>query len=316
MKTIKYLVLSMTALFFYSCDKLGESNVDKETEGIDSNFSCVEPLNYYVSNEDLKGVSCAIDAGADINAQDDEGITPIALSVEIEDSTIFDYLIKKGAKIDNVKSKYGSLLHTAVANNNLKAVKYLLKKENVFINALNEDGKTPAHLAVEMNHLNMLKCLLEYGLNIANEIGGDEGDKSRVELYKDTEGNTILHLAVKKGYYEIVKYLLKYVKNERVFNWRNKRRDTPLNLAIKGGYLDLASLLIDAGTNMNIVDSRGETSIFIAVETGDLEMVKLLVENGVRLDTTNIFAKTVLQVAYDLTYNEIANYLEEHGALG
>lgn len=69
-----------------------------------------------------------LDAGADINAQDNDGWTPLVWSIATENRPLFDLLTKRGARIDHQTDNGQTPLHYAVSVGCAWAATTLLEK--------------------------------------------------------------------------------------------------------------------------------------------------------------------------------------------
>ena len=97
---------------------------------------------------------------------------------------------------------------------------------------------------------------------------------------------------------------------------------TPLNLAVENGHKDGASMLIDAGADVN---AGGEwySPLYSAILFGDRELVELLLESGarvndaVRIQDRSVFAGfryvSPVEVARIIQRDDLVALLEEHG---
>eukprot|EP01103_Thecamoeba_quadrilineata_P016680 TRINITY_DN5635_c0_g1_i1.p1 TRINITY_DN5635_c0_g1~~TRINITY_DN5635_c0_g1_i1.p1 ORF type:complete len:624 (+),score=118.91 TRINITY_DN5635_c0_g1_i1:34-1905(+) len=185
---------------------------------------------------------------------------------------------------------------------NLNKIREVIEKEGKnCLEARDEYGSTPLHLAVEARNLEMIKLLLN---------NGAESD------LKDINGWTCLHVAAASGDMRIVQFLCQeintsmlvatgagtlpihhlvqhHVEDEKCFNLilrtmlqkgvsvncKNSQGMTPLHYACAHGSLIAAQSLIKFGASVNSVTSTGETCLHSAVISRDLKMVRLLVEN-------------------------------------
>ena len=138
------------------------------------------PMHYLVGDfkslrgERLEMVKLLLLCGTDIQAGDDNGCTPAHIVAGSEDIEIMGELFRAGFDI-NTKTHAGvTVLHRA-ASCQAKMVKYLLELEGgrLSINAQNAHGNTPLHLAVEGDLDEVVKLLLENGLD--TEITNREG---------------------------------------------------------------------------------------------------------------------------------------------
>jgi|GEM_PF-3013845 len=137
-------------------------------------------------------VKLLVEAKANINADDDHGISPVYLA--LDDLDILKYLWEHGGCVDAGSAyRWKTPLHWAIIYNcPLEVVEFILKHGGK-INEYDGDGNAPLHHAVQNKKLKIVKLLVEHGANI--------------NLARDEEGETPLDLAEEAKLPEIAKYL-------------------------------------------------------------------------------------------------------------
>ena len=175
---------------------------------------------------------------------------------------------------------------------------YRVEKDN--------DGNTPLHSACKNGYTEIVKILLESGINLnVNE--------------KDNNGDTPLHSACKRGYTEIVELLLDAGKNKSSYakivqsllntginlniNEKDSNGDTPLHCACQRGYTEIVKLFLRAGANLNEKNNDGNTPLNLLCSSVDVinkEIIELLVVNGSDANIKNNKNYTVLDSLYML----------------
>jgi serine/threonine protein kinase len=111
-----------------------------------------------------------LEHGANINAKDNSGITPLHAAIQTGNLSITKWLLEHGASI-NAKNNSGTTpLHyviqqLAMPYDNLGMLKLLLE-HGANLNVKDNNGTTPLHTAVQSGNLSITKWMLEHGANI------------------------------------------------------------------------------------------------------------------------------------------------------
>ncbi|KAK7495784.1 hypothetical protein BaRGS_00013004, partial [Batillaria attramentaria] len=109
-----------------------------------------------------KMVRILLDRGADVNAKDVFGSTPLHIASESGDAKVAGLLIERKADVNTKKTMNNyTPLHSACFAGKKEVVLRLLQN-NADVNAKSRTGKTPLDLARERNHTDVIKILAEY----------------------------------------------------------------------------------------------------------------------------------------------------------
>jgi len=157
---------------------------------------------------DIEGVKRHLANGADVNAKDNSGDTPLHIAAFERHTEIAELLIAKGADVNAKDKDDNTPLHTS-ANMGAKEIAELLISKGVNVKATNEFAQTPLHYADTKEIAELL---------IAN--GADVNAK-------DNSGDTPLLGASMNGENEIVELL---IANGADLNSITEDGQTPLDL--------------------------------------------------------------------------------------
>jgi ankyrin repeat protein len=113
----------------------------------------------------VDGIKCWLREGADINAADAYGYTPLMNAAMLGRLDIVKALIESGADIQK-KGQFGyTALHAAAQSGHLDVVQALVRY-GASVNCKNDDGDIPLILAVRGTHAEIIDYLLKAGSDI------------------------------------------------------------------------------------------------------------------------------------------------------
>ena len=197
------------------------------------------------ANGDLDEVMELVEKGADVNARDKDGWTPLHHAAANGHLDIVKFLVENGADVDAEANDGSTPLHVAAFFGHLDVVKFLVKN-GAYVNAMDNDGQTPLHVAAANGHLNIVKFLVRHGAD-ANA--------------KDRDGSTPLHVAASRGHLDVAKFLVEHGAD---INAKDKDGWTPLHHAALFGHLDIVKLLIENGADVDAENKYGWTPLNVA----------------------------------------------------
>ena len=125
-----------------------------------------------------------VEAGADVNAKNENGHTVLMFAASNDQTAIVKYLVEKGANV-NAKNNYGwTALMSAVENGDIDIAKYLVEK-GADVNAKDKYWEnTSLMVAVEKDDINLVKYLVEKGADVNAK---DKYGKTACDLAKSTK---------------------------------------------------------------------------------------------------------------------------------
>ena len=207
---------------------------------------------------------------------------------------ILSDLIQKGVDINEVESRYKSLLLTAINNHDNNTLDILQSYFNYSILA----QIYPVDVlisAITNNYNDIAESLINNGAKINDE---EKRGSFRTPLIVAVENNNafISKLLIEKG---------------ANVNVADRTRRSPLFIAISNNNLEIVQLLVENGANIEEETKEGKTPFLAAVELGNLEIVKYLVEKGAKINKEDSTGTSALMIAAVKSHNDILKYLLE-----
>lgn len=201
-------------------------------------------------------------SGFDPDGVDAEGIPPIHYAVAQDAVSVLDVLMISGAKVDARDNLFRTPLMRAVEGDSLEIAKLLLAN-GAEINAFDKRGDTVLHIAVRRKNPQMVEFLLD------QEI--DSSIFNFVHM-------TALHVAALGGHYDLVKLLVE--QPGMVVDLWEKEGRAPLDYALKAHKYDTATLLIEAGADLNRILENGGTLLHELILARDYQSARFLIRAG------------------------------------
>ncbi len=201
-------------------------------------------------------VEFLLDQGADINAKNHRGRTPIhALMRSKSDIVpILELMIARGADVTSCRSDGGAtLLHDAMSR----------------------------HSCLGSSREEVLEILLEAGVDPHERVGRRNADA-------ETRGTTALHFAVASGSLKCVERLVELGADVKA---QGHHYHTPLHRA---STKEIAEFLISHGADPNARTLQGDTPLHSAARADSPGVVKALVNGGAEVDSKGQYERTPL----------------------
>ena len=222
--------------------------------------------------------------GAEVNAQDSNGLTPLHYATAHGHTTMTELLLTHGADANAESSQQGLTPMDSAITNHHKAIVELLLKYGADANAkLNSSGTRPLHLAVMRGLKDIVELLIAHGAD--------------VNAKEDSEGKTPLHFAVMQPWAskDLAELLLTRGANV------NAKEDhdgwAPLHFVITQGSKDLTELLLTHGADVNVGDHSDRTPLALASQLHNQEMLDLILTHKRELPAEQIFARALYHAA-------------------
>ncbi|KAM0530870.1 hypothetical protein ACHAQF_008805 [Verticillium nonalfalfae] len=283
---------------------LGLSPDPKDSHTMEPYFP--SPLSVALSGPHLEATKVLVDAKADILAVGKKGARPLTVACLVGDPEIVRLLIEKGAEIEAQDENGVTALQGATDWGRLKAVEVMLAHGADHSYGQTDDKEAnsttwkPIVQASQNNYAKIVALLLSKGAD-ANANGpsgcalylaarGGHVDVCKMLLengavanVSTTEFASPLSVAVETGKLELVQLLLDHgAEIEAVFKGTgdDDTKDTPLTIAARQGLTEIVELLLERGANPNHYEGDLDPPLYLASWRGHVLIVKMLLEKG------------------------------------
>ncbi len=234
-----------------------------------------------VKKKDRDGAIIAIRNGAEMEAKDASGKTPLILATEAGDVGIVRLLMNNGADVDACAGSFlsgrfpFSPLMVAADKGNIEVAGVLL--ENADVDLKSPKGQlTALMVAALMGEDDMVRFLID-----------NNADPDLVE----EESQSAVYLAARQGRTGCLRVLLEQGANPHNCD---KKKQTPLMEAVDSGNIESIELLIKHAANTNAEDADGNTALS---RTDNFGIIGLLVAAGADINHPNKKGMTPLFTA-------------------
>jgi len=233
-----------------------------------------------------------IDKGADVNAKNRRGSTPLHWA--IHDEAKVRLLLSKGANV-NAKQAQGRapLYLAAMLGNGVPTIRMLLTS-GADPNMASANGQTPLMMAAQRGNVEGIQLLIESGADVNS---------------KDGAGETALMFACSSGSARAVQLLIERGADVKV---RSKRNETALGFAATAGVQASVEMLIAKGADVNVRNFRGYSPLMFAASSDAMPagIIRLLLDKGADANFTGDYDEPASALAAKRGHTEAARLLE------
>ncbi len=240
-----------------------------------------------VADMNLTQAAEAIDAGADVNAVDDDGWPLFITAINGKQTGIIRLFLNAGVKLDITGPDGKTPLMHALASKNAVLAELLVQK-GASIHIKDPKGKTPLMFAAEAGNANLVKLLLAKG---ADRKAASEDGRTALEYALDARQKATIDLlgvmetlpvdfqnAIENGNAELLK---KTLSRGADIEWKNSEGKPAIVVAIEKGHLPILLVLIEAKADLNKKYFKQNTTLFMyAMHLGQYGAAELLLKNG------------------------------------
>src|SRR5215475_3422682 len=238
----------------------------------------------------LDNLQSLIDKGADVNAKNRRGSTPLHWA--IHDEAKVRLLLSKGANV-NARQAQGRtpLFLAAMLGDGFPTIRLLLSK-GADPNLAAVNGQTPLMMAARLN-VETMQLLIEKGADVNT---------------KDGAGETALMFACVGGNAPAVQLLIERGADVKVMS---KRNETALGFAATSGVQASVEMLLAKGADVNVRNFRGYSPLMFAASSDALPagIIKLLLDKGADASFTGDYDEPASALAAKRGHTEAARLL-------
>ena len=243
-------------------------------------------LHWAVLREDANTADLLIRAGADVNAANDLGVTPLVLACENGSAALVTALLEESADPNTATSMGETALMACARGGDVDAVAALLDRGAALDAGESSRGQTALMWAAAHRHPDVVRVLIAHGADVharsrvshllvpTNAYASGVSHRDTVEM--PMGGFTTLLFAALHGDVDSARLLLDAGAN---VNETAADGLSVLVLAAHSGHTKLVTFLLGRGADVNAA-AVGYTALHAAVLRGDLQMISTLLEDG------------------------------------
>ncbi|EQC24916.1 hypothetical protein, variant [Saprolegnia diclina VS20] len=278
------------------------------------------PLHLAAAARSLASVRLLLQFGANVNARDDNGCTPLHAAARYGALDVVQWLTTDvdGCDVSAVSQRKQNALHVAAKAGQIAIVRYLGAWDcdaQRMRQARDAQGRTPLMLARDAK----TKQAMEY----SGWIACSDGRLDAVELWLANEpaamdlvtprcSRNALHLAVHSS---VVMVDASDDSQVDGFCRRCKAKDVsePQRRAIEGRYVRVLHALCSAPMQRSVADAFGVTPLMLAAISGSVALATVLLEHPQHDENAaDMAGNSALHYAYAFTKAPMARFLELH----
>ncbi|MCL2600148.1 MAG: ankyrin repeat domain-containing protein [Treponema sp.] len=283
------------------------------------------PLHIAVQENRLQLIPLLLDAGSEIFAADNSGVTPFQIGLRQRGAILNALITSDTAR--QTDSAGNTMLHIAIQNGIDTQVIGNILDRNANVNTRNRDGDTPLHIATRTNRREAGEYILARGADVfSSNAAGDSPLRlalthrsgvlqwlfnPRTVEARDGMGNTMLHYV---ALWRMDRHIPFMIQQGISTEAANATGETPLFWAVHHDGASTARALLSAGANLHARDSLGNSALHSAVRWNAVNATNTLLDAGIDVNVHSLNGTTPLHDSVRLGNTNIAGILINRGA--
>lgn len=239
--------------------------------------------------------------GADVNARESNGTTPLHWAVHHGNVELVKHLLKAGADV-NVTNNYGSSPIAEAAVLGDPDMMEVLLDAGADPDTKNPDGQTPLMIVARSSNVDTARLLLKHGADV-NATEQWKGQNAVIWAAAQSQP-AMLALLLEAGGDPNSRSLInpreRQISQERRFQWRPAGGMTALVYAAREGCLECVKLLVEAGADIDAGDAENVTPLLTAVINMRFDTARYLVEAGANVNKWSLRGENPIYSAVDV----------------
>ncbi|HEY7156417.1 MAG TPA: ankyrin repeat domain-containing protein [Gemmataceae bacterium] len=224
------------------------------------------------------------------------GDQPLHLAVQTGDARLVKLLLAHKANVNGEASAMP--LHFAVVKGN-SAIVELLLEAGAAVEATDEEGRTPLHIAAKLGRADVARVLLKHKADVSARVRGNG----------KYIGCQPLHLAVLEGHIAVMEVLMAHKADIRAGTGTDAEASdyrNSLDLAAEAGHVEAVRCLLKHGADVNERVRSQLTPLYFAARSGNTNMVRFLLEHKAEVQAS---PPDALSVAACFGHREVVRLL-------
>ena len=274
------------------------------------------PLHLAAENRDPFLASFFISLGAQVDALDNEQITPLGISTEKLDAPTARVLAAAGADIHRPLRGDTSPARIAVDRGNGEFLAALLNPAS--LSSVDYAGRTILHIATETGNVRAAEAILATGgiLAVRDSLGRNALDIALLRHDSRNHAETAERLILAGAVSDLPLHAY-FAPAARTSNYNIRSADgmAPLHYIARRGYLGYLDFVLERNANVNIQNASGSTPLHEAARSGNVRAIETLLNHGADINAQDANGNSVLHIAFPPTMHLSAiNLLLSRGA--
>ncbi len=260
-------------------------------------LGAMTPLLFASREGCLECAKVLVDAGAEPNAADPDGLTPIISSIINGHYDVAAYLADKGAEVNLADATGRTPLYAAVDFNTVPA----------------SNRPAPNVTENQTTSIELIKRLLDRGANPNARLKKAQPYRTKVDRGSDTmlgAGTTPLIRAAKAADIAAMRLLIARGADPKLATGNDTTIDVSAPTPNRRGGGGINPLMAAAGLGSKEEDTTGR----VKAETDVIEAIRICLNAGVDVNAAEAQGRTALHGAAQKGYDQVVRFLAEHGA--